>query len=194
MIFENLLNRNKNITFDNKFTRDAFSKVNINFIGIRKKLYIVSGVVIFIGIISLATKGLNFGVDFTGGRTFIVRFDKDVSTNDVRASLSKQFGEAPEVKTFGGNNQVKITTKYIIDNDTRAADSIVETKLFEGVKQFYTISMTRTEFTSDDDTKVLGRLSSQKVGPTIADDIKQGAVLAVFFALLYPTILIFYLH
>jgi len=184
IIFERLLNKNKNISFDNPFTKNAFTNVNINFISIRKKLYIASGVVIFIGIISLATKGLNFGVDFTGGRTFIVRFDKDVSTNDVRASLAKQFGEAPEVKTFGGDNQVKITTKYIIEDDTRAADSIVETRLFEGVKQFYTISMTRAEFTSDDDAKVLGRLSSQKVGPTIADDIKQGAVLAVFFALL----------
>jgi SecD/SecF fusion protein len=184
MIFEWQLNKNKNITFDNNVTRYAFTKVNIDFIGIRKKLYIVSGVIIFIGIISLATKGLNFGVDFTGGRTFIVRFDKDVSTVDVRASLTKQFDEAPEVKTFGGSNQVKITTKYIIDDDTREADSIVESKLFEGVKQFYSISMTPTEFTSDDDAKVLGRLSSQKVGPTIADDIKQGAVLAVFFALL----------
>ncbi len=184
MIFEYLLNKNKDISFDNNITRNAFTNVNIDFIGIRKKLYIVSGVIIFLGIISLATKGLNFGVDFTGGRTYIVRFDKDVSTNDVRASLAKQFGEAPEVKTFGGNNQVKITTKYIIEDDTRTADSVVETKLFEGVKQFYTTSMTRKEFTSDDEAKVLGRLSSQKVGPTIADDIKQGAVLAVFFALL----------
>ncbi|MHC1775621.1 MAG: protein translocase subunit SecDF [Lentimicrobium sp.] len=184
MIFESLLNKNKNVSFDNNITRDAFSKVNIDFIAIRKKLYIVSGVIIFLGIISLATKGLNFGVDFTGGRTYIVRFDKDVSTNDVRASLAKQFGEAPEVKTFGGSNQVKITTKYIIEDDTRTADSVVETKLFEGVKQFYTTSMTRSEFTSDDEAKMLGRLSSQKVGPTIADDIKQGAVLAIFFALL----------
>ena len=184
IIFERLLNKNKHIAFDNNITRYAFTKVNINFIGIRKKLYMVSGAVILLGIVSLATKGLNFGVDFTGGRTYIVRFDKEVSTNDVRAALTKQFNEAPEVKTFGASNQVKITTKYMIDEDTKESDSIVETKLFEGVKAFYTTPMNRNEFTSDDEAKVLGRLSSQKVGPTIADDIKQGAILAVFFALL----------
>jgi len=184
LIFENLLSRNKEIAFDNNVTRYAFTKVNIDFISIRKKLYIASGVVILLGIISLATKGLNFGVDFSGGRTYVVRFDKPVSTNDVRANLSKQFGEAPEVKTFGSSNQVKITTKYMIEEDTRTADSVVETKLYEGVKGMYNNQLSRQEFTSDDEAKVLGRLSSQKVGPTIADDIKQGAVLAVFFALL----------
>jgi SecD/SecF fusion protein len=127
---------------------------------------------------------LNFGVDFTGGRTYIVRFDQDVTTNDVRKALSTQFGEAPEVKTFGGDNQVKITTKYIIEEDTKEADSLVESKLFEGVKGFYASPITKTEFTSDSDAKILGRLSSQKVGPTIADDIKQGAVMAIIFALL----------
>lgn len=184
IIFENLLKRNKKITFDNSYTRYAFTDVHIDFIGIRKKLYVVSGVIILAGLISLGTKGLNFGVDFTGGRTYVVRFDKDVTTNDVRKALSDQFGEAPEVKTFGGNNQVKITTKYRIEEDTREVDSLVESKLYEGVKNFYNTPITKAEFTSDSDTKILGRLSSQKVGPTIADDIKQGAIMAVFFALL----------
>ncbi len=184
IIFENLLKNNKTITFDNSYTKYAFTDINIDFIKIRKILYMVSGIVIFIGVISLATKGLNFGVDFTGGRTYIVRFDQNVSTNDVRQSLGTQFGEAPEVKTFGGNNQVKITTKYIIEDETETADSVVESKLFAGVKQFYTNNMTYNDFTADSDTKVLGRLSSQKVGPTIADDIKQGAIMAITFALL----------
>lgn len=184
MIFENLLKKNKNISFDNAYTRYAFTKVDFKFISMRKTMYIASGILIFIGIISLSTKGLNFGVDFSGGRTYVVRFDKEVNTNDVRKSLSNIIGEAPEVKTFGSSNQVKITTKYMIEEDTQSADSIVESKIFEGVKQYYTTSMTFKEFTSDDDTKVLGRLSSQKVGPTIADDIKQGAVMAVFFALI----------
>ncbi len=184
IIFENLLKKNKTITFDNSYTRYAFTDISIDFIKIRKTLYMVSGIVILAGVISLATKGLNFGVDFTGGRTYIVRFDQDVSTNDVRKALSTQFGEAPEVKTFGGNNQVKITTKYIIDEESEAADSIVESKLFEGLKQFYASNMSYNDFTSDSDTKVLGRMSSQKVGATIADDIKQGAVMAIIFALL----------
>jgi SecD/SecF fusion protein len=183
MIFEGLLKKNKNITFDNAYTRYAFTKVDFKFISMRKKMYIASGILIFIGIISLSTKGLNFGVDFSGGRTYVVRFDKEVNTNDIRNSLSDAMGEAPEVKTFGSSNQVKITTKYMIEEDTQSADSIVESRIFEGVKQFYTTSMTFKDFTSDDDTKVLGRLSSQKVGPTIADDIKQGALMAVFFAL-----------
>jgi SecD/SecF fusion protein len=184
IIFEKLLNSNKNIPFDNAYTRYAFTKVNFNFISMRRKMYIASGIFIFIGIISLATKGLNFGVDFSGGRTYVVRFDKEVNTNDVRSALNEEFGESPEVKTFGSANQVKITTKYMIEDDTQAADSIVEAKIYGGVKNFYTTPMTFKEFTDDDDAKVLGRLSSQKVGPTIADDIKQGALLAVFFALI----------
>jgi SecD/SecF fusion protein len=183
IIFEGLLNKNKNVPFDNQYSRFAFTKVNFDFIALRRKMYIASGVLIFIGIISLATKGLNFGVDFSGGRTYVVRFDAPVNTNDIRSGLSAEFGEAPEVKTFGSSNQVKITTKYMINEDTQAADSIVESKIFNGVKKFYTTDMSFDDFTADDDTKVLGRLSSQKVGPTIADDIKQGAVLAVFFAL-----------
>ncbi len=184
IIFENLLKKNKDITFDNAYTRYAFTNVNIDFIAIRKKLYIVSLIVIGAGMVSLAVRGLNFGVDFTGGRTYIVRFDQDVTTNQVRESLAASFGEAPEVKTFGGNNQVKITTKYIIEDDSKVADSLVETKLFDGVKGLYKTPITFNDFTSDSDTKIIGRLSSQKVGPTIADDIKQGAVMAVFFALL----------
>lgn len=184
IIFEWQLRKNRNIPFDNQYTRYAFTKVNFDFIGLRKKMYIASGIVILIGIISLATKGLNFGVDFSGGRTYVIRFDKEVGTNEVRSLLADEFGEAPEVKTFGSSNQVKITTKYMIEEDTQAADSIVEAKIFNGVKGLYDTPMNFNDFTADDETKVLGRLSSQKVGPTIADDIKQGAVLAVFFALL----------
>jgi SecD/SecF fusion protein len=184
IIFENLLKRNKNITFGNAYTNDAFVGINVDFIGIRKKLYVASAIVILAGIVSLTIKGLNFGVDFTGGRTYVVRFDQDVTTNDVREALSVSFGESPEVKTFGGNNQVKITTKYIIEDDSKAADSIVESKLYDGVKKFYKSPLSLEEFTSDSDVKIMGRLSSQKVGPTIADDIKQSAVMAVFFALI----------
>lgn len=184
VIFENLLSKNKKITFDNQYTRDAFSNVNFNFVGMRKKFYIASGILIVIGVISLATKGLNFGVDFTGGRTYVVRFDKPVSTSDVREALQVSFDEAPEVKTFGSSNQVKITTKYMIDQDNQQSDSIVEAVMFNGLKDFYSTPMTFKDFSSDDDAKVLGRLSSQKVGPTIADDIKKGAILAVFFALI----------
>ena len=127
-----------NITFGNKYTINAFTKVNINFIGIRKKLYIVSGVVILIGMISLATKGLNFGVDFAGGRSYIVKFDQDVNSPDIRKALTANaFGEAPEVKTIGVNkDRVKITTKFMVDDKSEKADSIVENKLYTGLEKF----------------------------------------------------------
>jgi SecD/SecF fusion protein len=182
LIFEAMLNKNVDITFGNKYTINAFTNVNINFIGIRKKLYIVSLAVITIGIISLATKGLNFGVDFSGGRSYIVRFDQDVKVNDVRESLAKQFGDAPEVKTFGGNNQVKITTKYMVDDKSEAADSIIESKMFAGLQSSYKTKLSFNDFSTSNVT--IGILNSQKVDPAISDDIKKSAVLALVFALL----------
>jgi len=181
LIFEGLLNRNVDITFGNKYTINAFTNTKINFIGIRKKLYIVSGVVILIGIISLATKGLNFGVDFTGGRSYIVRFDQDVKVGDVREALARQFGDAPEVKTFGGNNQVKITTKYLVDDKSETADSIIESKMFAGIQKMFKAPLTFSDFSTSNVN--VGILTSQKVDPAISDDIKKSAVFSLFFAL-----------
>lgn len=182
LIFEWMLSRNIEIRFDTKLTRNFLANVNIDFIGIRKKLYVVSIAIIAIGIISLFYKGLNYGIDFTGGRTYIVRFDKDVKVADVRQSLTKEFGDAPEVKTFGSANQVKITTKFMIDKNDESVDSLIEGKIFNGLKSYYPQTLTFEEFgTSNQNT---GILSSQKVGPTIAEDIKLGAVLSLVFALL----------
>jgi len=184
LIFTRMLDKDRKIQFSTKLTKNVFSNVNIDFLGKRKFFYLVSAVVIAIGIISLATKGLNYGVDFSGGRTYVVRFDNNISTNEIRKSLEETFEEAPEVKTFGPNNQVKITTKFMIDDERKEADSIVETALFNGVKEFYKTEMTIEEFLSDDDSKIVGELSSQKVGPTIADDIRKNAILAIAFALI----------
>ncbi|RPH31210.1 MAG: protein translocase subunit SecDF [Bacteroidales bacterium] len=182
LIFEWMLSKNMTIHFDNRWSRNFLLNVKIDFIGIRKKLYAVSIIVIVIGIGSLAMKGLNYGIDFTGGRTYIVRFDKDVKVADVRESLTKEFGDAPEVKTFGPASQVKITTKFMIDKNETSVDSLIETKLYSGLKNYYSQSLTFADFgTSNQNT---GVLSSQKVGPTIAEDIKFGAILAVVFALI----------
>ncbi|OFX60570.1 MAG: protein translocase subunit SecDF [Bacteroidetes bacterium GWA2_30_7] len=182
IIFEWMLGRNKDIKFDNKITRNFLTNTKINFIGIRKKLYVVSIVVIVIGIGSLIYKGLNYGVDFTGGRTYIVRFDKDVVVGDVRNTLASQFGDAPEVKTFGSANQVKITTKYLIDDNSEETDAKIETILYEALKGYYSTALTFDDFSvSNQET---GILSSQKVGPTIADDIKIGSLIALIVALL----------
>ena len=188
MIFTTLLNKNKKVNFSNKFTKNTLANVNFNFLGKRKIAYIISSIVIIIGIGSLITRGLNFGVDFSGGRTYVIRFDQDVLTNDIRKSLEVEFAEAPpEVKTFGPNKQIKITTKYMIDNDAKEVDSIIQSKLFNGLKDFYEDkSIAYKDFVSDSDMedKLIGILSSQKVGPTIADDIRNKAVLAITFALI----------
>jgi len=182
IIFEWMLNRNQNILFANKWSQNFLHNVNINFIGIRKVLYVVSATIIIIGIGSLTFKGLNYGIDFTGGRTYIVRFDKNVQVSDVRESLTKEFGEAPEVKTFGSANQVKISTKYMINKNETSVDSLIETKLYNGLKGYYPQSLKFSDFSTSNQS--IGILSSQKVGPTIASDIKTGAILAVIFALL----------
>ena len=182
LVFEWALNKNWKITFDNKYTRNFLTNTHINFIGLRKKMYMFSLIVIGAGIVSMVTKGFSWSVDFTGGRTYVVRVDQNVKVNDVRASLQKQFGEAPEVKTFGAENQIRITTKYLIKENNIKTDSLIETKLYDGLKSFYKNSITPYQFSMSDKTN--GIMSSQKVGPTIADDIKIAAIIAVIISLI----------
>ncbi|MEA3341885.1 MAG: protein translocase subunit SecD, partial [Chloroflexota bacterium] len=169
MVFTALLNKNKKVNFSNKYTKNVLVNANYNFLKMRKTAYILSTAVIIIGIGSLVTRGLNFGVDFSGGRTYVVRFDQDVSTNDIRKSLEVEFTEAPpEVKTFGPSKQIKITTKYMIDNDAKEVDSLIQSKLFNGLKDYFEDkTIVYQDFVSDSDmeNKLLGILSSQKVGP-----------------------------
>ena len=184
LMFEWMLDRNINITLGNKYTINAMTKVKIDFIGLRKTMYVISGVVILIGIVSLFVRGLDPSIDFKGGRTYIVRFDAPVETQNIRESLSKSFGTAPEVKTFGNDDQVKITTAYLIDNKTKQTDSIVENKLFEGVKSHYKTPITYAEFSEGSTTKARGELSSQKVDPVISNELIYRAFMAVFFGLI----------
>ena len=169
------LNKGKTISFATKFTEGAFKNINIDFISKRKRFYILSAVIVLLGIGSLVTKGLNYGVDFVGGRTYVVRFDDTVNNEELRSALTDVFVDAdglnytPQVKTFGDDNQVKVTTSFMIENSEPTTDLIVESKLSEG------LSTTGLEYEI---------MSSQKVGPTIADDIKDAAVWSVFFSLL----------
>ena len=169
------LTKGKTIAFATKITEGAFKNINIDFIGKRKRFYILSAIVILLGIGSLFTKGLNYGVDFVGGRTYVVRFDDTVDNEALRASLSAVFVDAdglnytPQVKTFGDDNQVKVTTSFMIESNEITTDEIVESKLSEG------LATTGLQYEV---------MSSQKVGPTIADDIKDAAVWSVFFSLL----------
>lgn len=193
IIFVWMMDRNWDIKFANKSTLNAFANTNIDFVGIRKYGYIISITIFVISLASIGIRGLNYGVDFSGGRTYVVRFDQDVRTAEVRDALTTSFvneqgqNVAPEVKTFGPNNQVKVTTKFMIENDEPEVDSIIQSKLFTGLKPFYrdqNINFSEFSTTTEAEGKLLGILSSNKVGPTIADDIRNAAFLAVIFALI----------
>jgi SecD/SecF fusion protein len=188
IIFTYLLDKNRTVTFDLPVTRNFLHNVKFDWLGFRKYAYIISISLSVIGLASLVFRGLDQGIDFTGGRTYVVRFDQNVRTTDVRQALTIQFGgNAPEVKTFGPSTQVKITTKYMIDENGPEVDSVMQHKLWDGLKPLYQRQdLTYMDFSTDvtEAGKLLGILSSQKVGPTIADDIRNRAILAVVFALI----------
>lgn len=184
LLFEWMLDRNMTITTGYKWSQNLFQNIHINFIGVRYKMYILSVAIIIPGVISIFVRGLDPGLDFTGGRSFVVRFDEPVKTSDIRESLGKIFKEYPEVKTFGPNNQVKITTKFMINDRTQQADSIVNLSLFEGVKGFYKNPISFQDFKSGDPKKAIGEMSSQRVDPTISYALIWQAIGAVLCSLL----------
>ena len=184
LVFYWRLRKKDSVSFDNKITRGAFKNTSVDFIGNRKRFYILSSLIIIIGIGSFITKGLNYGVDFKGGRTFIVRFDDSVNNENIRTSLGKVFVTDgvemfPEVKTFGEDNQVKITTKYLIESQDLNADELVTAQLEDGLSSngLYEIISFQSNYAYE-------IMSSQKVGPTIADDIKNASVWSIIFSLL----------
>jgi SecD/SecF fusion protein len=123
---------------------------------------------------------LNLGVDFSGGRNYVVTFKQDVQTQDVQRSLEEAFGEAPTVITYGTQNTVRITTKYLINDDSPDVDSVIVSKMFTGLQPYLGSEVTLNDLLNGQDYII----SSHKVGPTIADDIKRSAVLVVFASLL----------
>ena len=183
LCIEWMLNRKKDMTFSFSFSENFLRNVNFDFVGKRKSFYIVAGVALLIAIGSLAIRGMNYGIDFQGGRTYVIRFDQPLSTVDVRSSLANQFEDAPEVKTFGPSNQVKVTTKYKIKEDNDDVKSEIVGKLYEGTKGFFKNDITLAEFSSTE-TNPLGIISSEIVGPTMAKDIQRDAVIAVLAGLL----------
>ena len=184
ILFDDRLVKGKNITFENNLTRNFLKNTHVDFLAKRKYSYLISGIVILIAIVSICTKGFTYGVDFTGGRTYVVRFDQPVLTETVRAAAMQEFDGAVEVKQFGGESQMKITTTYKVKDESTATDAEVEAKLFNAVKGFFKESnITLAEFTSTLENPN-GIISSDKVGPTIANDMKRDALIAVFLALL----------
>ena len=182
IMFDDRVVKGKNITFDNKFTRNFLQNTKVDFIGKKKIAYLVSGALILISLVSIFTKGFTYGVDFTGGRTYVVRFDAPVTAEDVRAAAIAEFDGAVEVKQFGGESQMKITTQYLVEDESTEADATVETKLYNALQGFFANELTFAEFTSTLDNPN-GIISSDKVGPTIANDITRNAIIAVIIAL-----------
>ena len=185
LLTDNFLHNGKKLSYTTIFTKNWFKNVSVDFLGRRKYFYWGSGIFMLIGTISVFTQGLDLGVDFVGGRTYIVRFDHDVKATEVEDDLTASFGSI-SAKTYGQDNQLKIVTKYRIDDTGENVETEIQQKLYASLKEYLPADMTFDEFgiggTSSD--KTIGLLQTTKVGPTIADDIKQASVWAILGALL----------
>ena len=187
LLIDGATDKGKNLTFNTSLSKGWFQNINIEFLRKRKIAYIVSGAIILGGIASIASIGLKQGVDFKGGRSYVVRFDQTVNATEVSESLKEVFGTAPEVKTYGSDSQLKITTVYKIEEEGNNVDEEVQTALFTGLKGYLSEGATYNSFKpgyQKEGTTTNAIMSYIKVEPTIADDIKTSAVYAVFGSLL----------
>ncbi|MEZ4792977.1 MAG: protein translocase subunit SecDF [Gelidibacter sp.] len=176
------VNRGKVLAFSTSITKGLFKNVNIDFIRKRKMSYTISGVLLLISIGSLFVEGLDQGIDFVGGRTYQVRFAQDVSPEEASKELNAVFGSS-EVKTIGSSHELKISTKYKVDENSAEADEEVQSKLFTALQKFLPNGMTYDDFKTGSGDAKLGKMSSSKVSPTIADDIKKESFWAVLGSL-----------
>ncbi len=177
-----LSKKDRRLDFSTSITKGLFKNVNIDFIKKRKMSYIISGALIVLSIVSLLTEGLDQGIDFVGGRTYQVRFAQDVNPEEINKELNATFGSA-EVKTIGAANQLKISTKYKVDENSAEADEEVQSKLFETLQPYFPKGMTYESFVDGSGEAKIGKMYSSKVSPTIADDIKKESFWAVLGSL-----------
>ena len=184
MIFEGILKRKRNIKFSNKFSENFLANTKINFVRLRKYSYIISGALILITFISLGVRGMSFGVDFSGGRAYVIRFDQPVATDDVREALAQEFGDAGmEVKQFGTENQMRIITQYKFDEESEEVTDEVNRMMYDALHGLYAKPISYSDFETTTNNPD-GIISSDKVGPSVASDITRNAIIAVVFALL----------
>ena len=186
LIFVGMLNREKKITFSNRFTENFLANTKYNFIDKRKITYILSAAMLLLTIGSLAVRGLNYGVDFSGGRAYVVRFDRDVTATEVREALSTVFDDANssyEVKQYGPENQMRIVTQYKYDDEGDNVTGEIDAMLYKALSPLMAQPLTEAEFVTTAQNPV-GIISSDKVGPSVAHDIKVNSVIAVLFSLI----------
>ncbi len=202
LIFERMLAKDREISFSTAWTRNFLQDKHYDFIGMRKTSFIICICFLVVSLASLGFRGLNLGIDFKGGRNYVVQFDNpnikveqvrealsDVTfdKNAIHSALEMREGQdvedwsTPEVKTYGTNGQVKITTKFLIKNDSPAVDSVIQVILYDGLKGLYNNDLTMSQFSSEDET--VGILSTQKVGATIASDVTRKSIWAIIVAL-----------
>jgi SecD/SecF fusion protein len=180
IVYEALLAKNKlkNVTFTTSITKGLLDNPKVNFLGARKIGYLIPLAIIVLGSISFSTIGLNNGIDFTGGRNYILRFDHDVKTEEISKLISEPLNGQVSVIQIGTPNQVRVSTNYKIADSDPNVDAEIVGLLFNGLKQELPADMNEDQFS---DTVIQ---SSQKVGPSMADDIKNSAILAVVFAMI----------
>ena len=190
MLIEWVVAKKGSISFSRSWSENWLTNFKFDFIGKRKMSYIISGVVILVSVVSLLIQGLNLGVEFTGGRTFVVRFDQDVTAEQVRAQLTEAFADAEdaanasfEVKQYGDKNQMRIVTQYKHDDTSEATTEEVEILIYNALKPLYSYDITLDGFKNTQDD-VNGIISADKIGPAIAKDMTTGAFFAVFFSLI----------
>ena len=202
LIFARMLEKEKDVTFSTNATRNFLQNTCFDFIDFRKTAFIIAGIFVVISLGSLGIRKMNLGIDFTGGRNYVVQFDNsNKKVEDVRQALTDvnidkaaihsalemredqevEDWTTPEVKTYGTNGQVKITTKFLIKNDSPAVDSIIQVIMYENLKGLYNQDLSMSQFSSEDET--IGILSTQKVGATIASDVTRKSIIAIIVAL-----------
>ena len=188
VVYSFLTKRNKisqDVKFCTNITKSWFQNTKFKFMEFRKYAYIISGIILLVGVVSLCVRGLNQGIDFSGGRNYVVKFDKAVSTEDVKSALAASFdGDAPSVITIkssevdNSDSRVRISTNFKIEDQSQEIDGEIEGRLYNGLKSYLKPGTTQEQFANE------YILSSQKVGPTVADDIKASAVVAITLSLL----------
>jgi len=188
LLIEWSANKDRKMTFNTAITKGWFQNIKIDFLAKRKIAYIISGIIIVTGLVSLYTNSLNYGVDFTGGRTYTVRFENDMNASEVSNTLKEVFGDSPEVKTYAYPNQLKITTKYKVEESSLEVSDEIQQLMFTSLQNYLPDGTTLEDFkintgSSNDDNKI-GIMGYLEVGPTIADDIKQAAIWAILGSLI----------